>query len=61
VLVVDEERFPRENIHFPEKHENVHGAWAWKCSIMDKKAKGNGKLHGKTFALKDNIAVKEVS
>ncbi|KAF1845191.1 amidase signature enzyme [Cucurbitaria berberidis CBS 394.84] len=56
---VDEERFPRENIHFPEKADNSHGAWAWKCSIVDKKAKG-GKLQGKTFALKDNIAVKGV-
>ncbi|KAJ4371301.1 hypothetical protein N0V83_004518 [Neocucurbitaria cava] len=56
---VDEERFPRENIHFPEKAENSHGAWAWKCNIKDKQAKG-GKLHGKTFTLKDNIAVKGV-
>jgi amidase len=56
---VDEQRFPRENTHFPEKAQNSHGAWAWKCSIIDKQAKG-GKLHGKTFALKDNIAVKDV-
>ncbi|RMZ67949.1 amidase [Pyrenophora seminiperda CCB06] len=57
---VDKVRFPRENIHFPEKAENTHGAWAWKCSIIDKQASGSGKLHGKTFALKDNIAVKDV-
>lgn len=57
---VDEDRFPRENIHFPEKSENKHGAWAWKCNIIDKKAHDSGKLHGKTFALKDNIAVKGV-
>jgi len=56
---VDEERFPRENIHFPERSENSHGAWAYKCSILDKQAKG-GKLQGKTFALKDNVAVKGV-
>ncbi|KAF2034943.1 amidase signature enzyme [Setomelanomma holmii] len=56
---VDEGRYPRENIHFPEKSENSHGAWAWKCSIVDKQAKG-GKLHGKTFAIKDNVAVKGV-
>jgi amidase len=56
---VDAHRFPREDIHFPEEDNNSHGAWAWKCSIVDKQAKG-GKLHGKTFALKDNIAVKDV-
>jgi amidase len=59
VPIVDEERFPRENIHFPEKSDNSHGAWAWKCNIIDKQAKG-GKLQGKTFALKDNVAVKNV-
>jgi amidase len=60
VPYVDEQRFPRENIHFPARSENSHGAWAWKCNIIDKKADGKGKLHGKTFALKDNIAVKGV-
>jgi amidase len=59
VPTVNEQRFPRENIHFPEKTGNSHGAWAWKCSIVDKQAK-DGKLYGKTFALKDNIAVKDV-
>ncbi|KAJ4288683.1 hypothetical protein N0V90_011920 [Kalmusia sp. IMI 367209] len=56
---VDEARFARENVHFPEKTGNSHGAWAWKCRILDKQAKG-GKLHGKTFAIKDNIAIKGV-
>ena len=60
VQPTDEERFPRENIHFPGKSENSHGAWAWKCNIIDKQRKGDGKLHGKTFALKDNVAVKGV-
>jgi amidase len=59
VPVVDQVRFPRENIHFPQRSENVHGAWAWRCNIVDKKAKG-GKLQGKTFAIKDNVAVKDV-
>ncbi|KAH4860756.1 amidase [Parastagonospora nodorum] len=59
VPVVDEERFPRENVHFPERADNSHGAWAWKCNIVDKQAQG-GKLKGKTFALKDNVAVKGV-
>ncbi|CAN9273067.1 unnamed protein product [Alternaria alternata] len=60
VPIVDKERFSREDIYFPEKSDNAHGAWAWRCNIVDKKAKGNGKLHGKTFALKDNVAVKDV-
>ncbi|EUC48008.1 hypothetical protein COCMIDRAFT_88603 [Bipolaris oryzae ATCC 44560] len=57
---VDEDRFPRENVHFPEISENPHGAWAWRCNIIDKLSDGKGKLHGKTFVLKDNIAVKDV-
>ncbi|THX84553.1 amidase signature enzyme [Aureobasidium pullulans] len=56
---VDEERFSRENIHFPKKTENEHGAWAWKCTVTDKQPKGD-KLQGKTFALKDNVALKGV-
>jgi amidase len=56
---VDRERFPRENIHFPNKVDKTHGAWAWKSSIKDKE-KNSGKLLGKTFALKDNIAVEGV-
>jgi amidase len=59
VPLVDEERYARDNIHFPDKSKNSHGAWAWKCSIVDKQAK-TGKLFGKTFALKDNVAVKGV-
>lgn len=56
---MDEDRFARENIHFPDEHENSHGAWAWKCTVVDKQAKG-GLLHGKTFVLKDNVALKGV-
>jgi amidase len=56
---VDEDRFPRKEVHFPEKEQNSHGAWAWKCSIVDEQESA-GKLKGKTFALKDNIAVKDV-
>ncbi|KAG9516988.1 amidase signature enzyme, partial [Aureobasidium melanogenum] len=59
IPVVDEDRFSRENIHFPEKHDNPYGAWAWKCIVVDKQSKG-GKLHGKTFVLKDNVALKGV-
>lgn len=57
---VDESRFPRKNIHFPEKSENSHGAWAWKCDIVDQKPNTGGKLSGKKFAIKDNVAVKDV-
>lgn len=55
----DEQRFPRENIYFPDKTQNSHGAWAWRCSIVDQDSK-DGKLAGKTFAVKDNVAVKDV-
>jgi amidase len=59
IPAVDEDRFTREHIHFPEKGNNTHGAWAWRCTVVDKQSKG-GKLHGKTFVLKDNIALKGV-
>ncbi|KAF3036535.1 hypothetical protein E8E11_005879 [Didymella keratinophila] len=59
VPAVDEERFPREGVRFPEKEQSSHGAWAWKCSIADK-YNNAGKLRGKTFARKDNVAVKGV-
>ncbi|KAI5199639.1 hypothetical protein AUEXF2481DRAFT_31406 [Aureobasidium subglaciale EXF-2481] len=56
---VDEERFSRENVHYPEKIDNPYGAWAWKCKVIDKQAEG-GRLQGKTFVLKDNVALKGV-
>ncbi|KAI8942012.1 hypothetical protein NX059_000120 [Plenodomus lindquistii] len=56
---VDEERFPRKDIHFPEPSANLHGAWGWRCSVVDKTCT-SGKLHGKSFAIKDNVAVKGV-
>lgn len=59
IPAVDEDRFAREHIHFPEKDDNTHGAWAWRCTVVDKQSKG-GKLHGKTFVLKDNVALKGV-
>jgi amidase len=55
---VDLDRFPRENIHFPEKSDNPLNAWAWRCSIKDKSPEGL--LKGKTVTVKDNIAVKDV-
>ena len=55
-------RFPRENVHFSEKQDNEYGAWAWKVHIEDKQKGSEEKrlLDGKTVALKDNIAVKDV-
>ncbi|KAL2874838.1 hypothetical protein SGCOL_009957 [Colletotrichum sp. CLE4] len=55
----DEERFPREEIRFPDASENPLGAWAWRCRVEDK-MKSGGILAGKTVAIKDNIAVKGV-
>ncbi|KAF2006426.1 amidase [Amniculicola lignicola CBS 123094] len=57
----DLKRFPREDVHFLEKSKNAHGAWAWKVHIRDHDAESSdGLLNGKTVALKDNIAVKDV-
>ncbi|KAF5502898.1 Amidase [Colletotrichum fructicola] len=56
---VDEIRFPREDIHFPDSSNNLLSAWAWKCRIEDQQKKG-GLLVGKKIAVKDNIAVKGV-
>ncbi|KAF9058472.1 amidase signature enzyme [Rhodocollybia butyracea] len=52
----DFERFPRENIHFPKQEDNVHGGWAWKCTIKDTKP-NDGTLAGKNIVIKDNVAV----
>ena len=56
---MDENRFPRKNVHFPDRAQNSHGAWAWKCTVSDE-VTNEGKLAGKTFALKDNVALKGV-
>lgn len=46
---------------FPSPESNPLGAWAWKCDIVDKQKKdAPGLLEGKTIAIKDNIAIKEV-
>ncbi|KAI9735146.1 MAG: hypothetical protein M1834_001734 [Cirrosporium novae-zelandiae] len=57
---VDEERFPRENIYYPETKDNPYNAWAWRFTLKDKNSDGKGILEGKTFALKDCIGVKGV-
>lgn len=56
---VDEDRYPRKDIHFPDRNQNSHGAWAWRC-IVSNGVTNSGKLAGKTFALKDNVALKGV-
>lgn len=50
---VDEERFPRKNVHRPDGEANAENAWAWKCEIRDAtdQSKG-GLLSGKTINLK---------
>lgn len=54
-------RFPRRNVYLPDKKDNPNGAWAWKFDLMDTNPhKHTGILRGKTVALKDNIAVKDV-
>lgn len=47
---VDEERFPRENIHFPTPEDNPANAWAWRASVKDRNP--TGLLAGKTVCLK---------
>jgi amidase len=54
----DLDRFPRKNVHFPSASENTRGAWAWKFDIEEVQA--DGILKGKSVALKDNIAVKDI-
>ena len=49
--------FPRTNIHRPADEDNPYNAWYYKCNI---KGAEQGKLVGKTIAIKDNISVAEV-
>ncbi|KAI9655286.1 MAG: hypothetical protein M1821_005433 [Bathelium mastoideum] len=58
---VDLGRFPREGVHHPAPDENVHNAWAIKCSIKDKHpVYGTQVLNGKSVVIKDMIAIKDV-
>ena len=49
----------RRRGHFPSKRENPLGAWAWKCSIVEKTATGR-KLVSKKIAVKDNVLVRGI-
>ncbi|KIW16775.1 hypothetical protein PV08_03965 [Exophiala spinifera] len=55
----DTEQYPRSNIHRPPPEDNPGNAWAWKVRIEGDKDEG-ALLSDVTFALKDNIAVKNV-
>lgn len=46
-------------MHYPSPEDNPYGAWAWKCHIRGV-SDSEGLLSGKTVALKDCIAVKDV-
>lgn len=67
IPAVDLVRFPRTKVYQPGNNdnnnsntsENALNAWAWRCSIKDTQP-NNGILAGKTIALKDMIAVKDV-
>lgn len=51
VPAVDEERYPRQDVHRPSAEENPANAWAWRVRIKDTK-QNKGLLAGKTFCLK---------
>jgi amidase len=59
VPLVDTDRYPRQNVHRPSPNENPGNAWAWKVRIEGDKA-DTLPLSGVSFALKDNIAIKDV-
>ena len=58
--LTDLEKYPRENVHYPEKKDNEYGAWAWKVRIEDKSKEHEGAMKGKTVVVKDNIAIAKV-
>ncbi|KAK5025401.1 hypothetical protein LTS07_008252 [Exophiala sideris] len=59
VPIVDTDRYPRQNVARPSPDENPGNAWAWKVRIEGNKD-DSGILSRIAFALKDNIAVKDV-
>ncbi|XP_077866988.1 urethanase-like [Saccoglossus kowalevskii] len=46
--------YPRTPGWAPKNEENPHNAWCWRCDI---KGSSDGKLAGKTIAIKDNIPI----
>ncbi|EGV61708.1 Glutamyl-tRNA amidotransferase subunit A [Yamadazyma tenuis] len=53
------DRFPRKDIHYPEKADNLKGAWAYKVTIEDTKPQlsKNRPLAGKTICIKDCVEI----
>jgi amidase len=49
-----EPRYPRDDGSAPRPEENRLGAWAWRVRI---EGAPSGPLHGRTVAVKDNVAV----
>jgi len=47
-------KYARERGYRPAPEENPFNAWYWRCNIV---GAPNGKLQGKTIAIKDNISV----
>ncbi|CAH1265688.1 QRSL1 [Branchiostoma lanceolatum] len=47
-------KWPRTPGWRPEPEDNPHNAWYWRTEIT---GASSGKLHGKTVAIKDNVAV----
>lgn len=47
-------KYPRDAGSPPRDEENLHNAWAWRCSI---KGASKGKLAKRTIAVKDNVCV----
>lgn len=54
--VPDFETSPRNDVHLPTGDQNPLGAWAYRCTCTDAKPISS-LLVGKTFCLKDNIAM----
>jgi amidase len=51
---LEESRHPRDAGSAPRPEENLLGAWAWRVRI---EGAPDGPLHGRTIAIKDNVAV----
>src|SRR5437667_9149106 len=47
-------KYPRDRGSLPEPEQNPLNAWCWRCEIH---GAAEGLLKGKTFAIKDNVAV----
>lgn len=55
----DTDRFPRKNIHLPERKDNPKGAWAYKVDIEDTKPElsKSRPLAGMTICVKDCVEI----